>query len=291
MFEYSISLYCFNPLMKSGDVTAKGAMRFARSVGFQAIEMLDMYWRPDRPVSQQAASLKADAAAECVGISCYTVANNLAIFDEGPWRKLADRMLADVETAAELGAPVMRVESTGGSVAPHEEKTFEECLEPVARGLKLVARRAQECGVKVGLENHGRMAGTSQRVLQVIDAVGEDNFGACLDIGNFLVVDQDPVEAVTQLAPRAVHVHVKDMHHFSDDPGPGSFRTNAGDFLVGAIFGEGSVDVKSCLDIIARAGYSGALSLEFEGRENLFTAVARACENLVETVRRLPLSR
>lgn len=289
MFSYSISMYCFNPLLETGDITLRAAMRFARSVGFDGVEMLDLYWDKDTPRDEQADMLRENAAAEAVRLSCYTIHNDLGLFDDDAWQKLVDRMLADVDTAVRLGAPTMRVEASGGPARTGEDRPFEEYLERIAKGIKIVARRAGEHGIEVGLENHGRFMGTSQRVKAVIDAVDEDNFGSCLDIGNWLVVDEDPLEAVAALAAQAKHVHVKDMHFFTEDPGHGAFGTNNGNYLTGAVLGEGCVDVTRCLDIIAKAGYSGPVSLEFEGPENLFAAIPRALRNLMDCTSRLPL--
>jgi sugar phosphate isomerase/epimerase len=289
MLGYSVSLYAFNSLLKSRDISKKAAISFARSAGFQGFEMLDMYWDEGQPREAQADALRAAAAAESIAISCYTVHNDLAIFEEKPWQALVDRLLSDVDLAARLGVGVMRVESAHQPKAPNDKKTFEECLVPVSKGLKAVARRAAEKGIKVSLENHGRFIGSSERVEKVINAVADPNFGACIDIGNFLVVDEDPVAAVTRLAPRAVHVHVKDMHLFEKDPGGATFPTNAGRFLRGAVLGEGVVDVARCLDLVVKAGYRGWLSLEFEGRENPFFGVTRGYQNLAGAVARLPL--
>lgn len=288
MLKPAVSLYGFNSLLESGDITIRAAIRFARSVGFQGFEMLDLYWNPDGKRQTQAEVIGHFSVEEAMPVACYTVHNNLAAFEQAEWQKTVDRMLADVDLAVALGTSKMRVESSSGGISPHQDKSFEECLEPVAKGLKLVARRAAEAGLSVGLENHGRFIGSSERVGRVIDAVGEDNFGACVDIGNFLVVDEDPLTAVTALASRAVHVHVKDMHFFTEDPG-GTFSTNAGNFLRGAVFGEGVVDVAGCVKVLMKAGYSDWLSLEFEGRENLFFALAKCAENLSLLMRQLPL--
>ncbi|MHC4711747.1 MAG: sugar phosphate isomerase/epimerase family protein [Planctomycetota bacterium] len=289
MPDYSISCYCFNRLLTDRDISLKAMLKVCRSVGFSSIEMLDLYWDKERERRTQAESLALQAAAEGMGISCYTVHNDLGVFDDGEWRALVDRILDDVALAECLGAPAMRVEATIGPREGEGEHKFEEYLERVAKGLKEVTRRAAESGISVALENHGRYMGTWQRVKAVIDAVAEDNFGACLDMANFMVVDQDPVEAVTQLAGNAFHVHVKDMHFFPENPGPPAFKTNAGNYLIGAVFGEGAVDVARCLDIIVKAGYRGAFSLEFEGRENVFWAVRRALVNVKENLARLPL--
>jgi len=291
MLSSSVSFYAFNPLLRSGDLSKKAAMRFARSVGFQGVEMLDIYWAKDEARQAQADRLRADAAEESVAIACYTVHNDFALFENGPWQALVDRVRADVDLAARLGVAVMRVESANAPQPPHDRKTFEDCLAPVARGLKAVAKHAAPMGISLALENHGRLVGSSERVERVINEVAEDNFGACIDIGNFLVVDEDPFEAVSRLARHAVHVHVKDMRYFETKPLGDSFTTNAGKFLRGAILGEGVVDVPKCIDLVVRAGYRGWLSLEFEGRENLFYAVARGRRNLADALRRLPLTK
>ncbi len=289
MFARSISLYSFNPLLASGDITVKGAMRFARAAGFDSVEMLDMYWSDKSPREEQADILRAEAEREAVAISCYTIHNDLGVFKEDEWRQVVDRMIREVDTAVRLGARKMRVEASWGPARTGEDRPFKEYLERIATGIKAVARSAAEHGIQVALENHGRFMGTSQRVLAVIDAVAEPNFGSCLDIGNWLVVDEDPVQAVSALAPHARHVHVKDMHVLNHNPGHGAFTTSGGRFLLGSVLGEGDVDVTRCLDILAKAGYRGALSLEFEGPENLFFAIPRSLENLLLCTKRLPL--
>jgi len=289
MLDFAVSFYSFHPLLSSGELSRRAAMRFARSVGFQGIEMLDFYWDEKAPRREEIEKLKSEATEEAVEITCYTASNDLGIFEEGPWRKEVDRLLAEVETAAALGVGVMRVEATWGPEKRGESWTFEDCLQPVADGLREAAHSAAEAGIRLGLENHGRFAGTPERVTRIIETVDEENFGACIDIGNFLVVDEDPVDSVRSLAPHAVHAHAKDMHLFEEEPGGPAFRTAKGRFLRGAVLGEGDVDVEGCIHELVKGGYRGAVSLEFEGRENLFFGIARGCENLREAVNRLPL--
>ena len=76
--------------------------------------------------------------------------------------------------------------------------------------------------------------------------------------------------AVSRVAPYARYVHAKDFivkSFFDADPGEGSFRSRAGNYLRGTIIGHGNVPVKQCLHILKSAGYDDTISIEFEGME------------------------
>jgi len=111
----------------------------------------------------------------------------------------------------------------------------------------------------------------SARVEKLINTVGHKNFGALIDIGNFMCADEDPAYAVGVLAPYANHVHAKDFHvksGMSPNPGDGWFKSRGGNYLRGAIVGHGSIAVDQCIGILKAGGYDGYVSLEFEGLEN-----------------------
>jgi sugar phosphate isomerase/epimerase len=88
-------------------------------------------------------------------------------------------------------------------------------------------------------------------------------------MGNFLVVDEDPVEAVQRLAKYAIMVHVKDFHirPVKTMPPSGWSAAQRRIAIRGAIVGHGSIDVPAQLRWLKKAGYNGYLSLEFEGLE------------------------
>lgn len=109
------------------------------------------------------------------------------------------------------------------------------------------------------------------------------NFGALIDIGNFLCVDKNPATAVGRLAPYALQVHVKDFHTKSGasmDPGEGWFRTRAGNYLKVTIVEHGEVSVKQCLKTLVDSGYNGDVSIEFEGMKEPLSAIRIGYKNL-----------
>jgi sugar phosphate isomerase/epimerase len=179
-----------------------------------------------------------------------------------------------VEVAAALGVTHMRHDVTRGdfnAVKGHRgPKTFAAALKMVTPAIRIVADHAAQRGVRTSLENHGFYCQAPNRVEQIIKHVNHENFGLTLDMGNFLCVNADPVAAVRQLLPWALHVHVKDFHIRSkrDLPLTGWFATPTPIALRGAIVGHGHIDIPAQLALLRKARYDGWLSLEFEGLED-----------------------
>jgi sugar phosphate isomerase/epimerase len=120
------------------------------------------------------------------------------------------------------------------------------------------------------------------RCERLVEAVGHPNFGITLDMGNFLCVNEDPVEAVARLAKYAVMAHVKDFHlkPKKQRPPTGWFDTPTPIALRGAIVGHGVIDVPAQIKLLKRAKYDGYLSLEFEGMEDPLLAVRAGLDYL-----------
>ena len=146
---------------------------------------------------------------------------------------------------------------------------------------------AKEKGIKTCTENHGFEFGSGKIVEEMIKKVNNENFGALVDIGNFLCVDDDPVTATSRLSKYAFHVHVKDFLFKSGDmikPGGYWTVTTGGNYLRGTILGHGVVPVKTCLNALYNAGYNGYVSLEFEGREEPVQGIKDGLEYLKKVI-------
>ena len=144
------------------------------------------------------------------------------------------------------------------------------------------------------VENHGGPSSNPAWMNNLLDAVGADRCGLLLDLGNFdallgpamatLFGGGDPAHAfdgvdtsslyadIEALAPRAEHVHVK-AHHVGDD---------------GAV---GAVDLVRAIGILNAHGYSGALSVEYEGTGgDPWAKSARVLEVAAAAARDAPMS-
>ena len=74
--------------------------------------------------------------------------------------------------------------------------------------LKRLSPLLRDLGVRVALETHADQ--TVAELLEMIDRVGPETTGVTLDTGNLVMRLDDPVEAVTRLAPYVLATHVKD---------------------------------------------------------------------------------
>ena len=267
--KYSVSSYSYSALTSKGEYTEKQLIGLAKEMGFDGIEFAEIHVPEGKTKLEYAGELRKEAEKHEIEIVAYCIGANL-IYDT---EKEIERLKGEVDVCAALGAPVMRHDATGGYNGEDKKKGmgFNNALPVIVRGYRAVTEYAATKGIRTCIENHGFFAQDSARVEAIINGVNHENFGALVDIGNFMCADEDPAVAVGNVAPYAVHVHAKDFHLKKGTefvPSDGFFMTRGGNFLRGAVIGHGSVPVVQCLRILKNAGYNGYITVEFEGMED-----------------------
>ncbi len=280
MIKTAVSSYSFSKAVAAGRLTEFDCVAKAAEMGFEGVEFSGLSPRAGESKTEYARALKAEAARCGIPIVNYCTT---ADFLKNDFDRQVETLRGELELAAELGVPTMRHDATFGY--PDKQRGwrgFEQALPIVAKGCRAVTEIAESFGIRTCVENHGFFFQDSARVERLVNAVGDDNFGQLVDIGNFLCADENPVLAVGNNAPYAVHAHVKDFHYKNggEDPGEGWFETRGGNRLRGAILGHGIVPVAQCLHLLERAGYDGYASIEFEGMEDPLLALRIGLDNL-----------
>jgi len=126
-------------------------------------------------------------------------------------------------------------------------------MKSFAELLKASAPAAQEAGIKIAVENH--CDSFSEEILWLLDRVNHPAVGACIDTVNALMVMEDPMQAIENLAPRAF------TNHFRDDRI--EFQ-RYGFKLTGAAVGEGDIDMHRAYDIIKNHSGMRRINIETE---------------------------
>lgn len=125
-------------------------------------------------------------------------------------------------------------------------------MENTIRVLRAVRQDALEAGVKVALENHsGDLQAWECR--QIVEEVGTDAAGACLDTGNPIWCVEHPEVTLEVLGPVAVTTHVRDTAIFPHARGCAAHWTALGD---------GSVDLGRLASLHKRLCPDAPLHLE-----------------------------
>jgi sugar phosphate isomerase/epimerase len=132
-----------------------------------------------------------------------------------------------------LGSPILRVVI--------DSKGHEPTIPEIVQLLKPFEAKFKEAKIKLAIENHDRL--TCAEFNEIIDQVGSDWVGICLDTVNSLGAVEAPNTVIPALAPRAINVHMKDFE---------IVRTNGqmGFTVRGTALGEGRLDVAEVITAV-----------------------------------------
>ncbi len=265
--KLAVSTYSLSRWRREQKKTLEQSLDWIAQAGVQGVEFSGLDDQPVADPVRRAKELRAYCAKLGLAVPSYCVGAEFLVAPD-QMRAVIEQVKREVDVAAALGVRSMRHDVTRGP-KEGDKRTFTQVLAVVAPAVRAVTEYAKTLGVKTSVENHGFYLQTAARVEALVKAVKNTNFGVTLDMGNFMCLDQDPVEGVKRLAKYAVMVHAKDFHVRSkkETPPTGWFATPTTIALRGAIVGHGVIDVPAQIRLLKRAKYDHFLSLEFEGME------------------------
>jgi len=282
--KIGVSSYSFSRLVSGGQMQQIDVVAKTKEMGFDVIEFSVLAPPKGMQAIDFAPRLKAECDRVGLPVANYTIGADFISGSNGDWKAEAERLKDEVRVAKILGVPGMRHDATQGFPAGYKgARGFDDALPTLIKGCRLVTEFAADLGIRTMVENHGYFCQDSERVEKLVNGVNHPNFGALVDMGNFLCADEDPARAVGRMMPYAFHCHAKDFHvkpGMAPNPGKGWIPTRAGNWLRGTIIGHGDVPVIQCLRTMKKAGYDGVLSIEFEGMEDVLTGIAIGLANL-----------
>ena len=162
-----------------------------------------------------------------------------------------------IDTATSLGADIVKVSMdlvrprplAGSRFHPQVKKQ----MQSFANQLRASAPAAEAANIKIAVENH--CDSFSKEILWLLDLVDHPLVGACIDTVNALMVMEDPMQAIANLAPRAF------TNHFRDDR---IELQRYGFKLTGAAVGDGDIDMKGAYEIIKSTSAMRRINIETE---------------------------
>jgi sugar phosphate isomerase/epimerase len=185
------------------------------------------------PVAPDEAALeRVRAYADKLGITMALAAGSICPSSSGfkANQGTAEEQIArGLKISRILGGRAMRAVVGGAPERPQ----IEMHLENTARVLKGMHSQIQDSGVKIALENHGGDV-QAREVKALIEEVGSDILGVCLDSGNPLWMMEDPHFDLELLGPYAVASHIRDT---------AVWRVPEGVAVRWVNMGEGNVDI------------------------------------------------
>lgn len=145
-----------------------------------------------------------------------------------------ERLSAVLDLCSYLGGDLVRtVIGAGGEI--------EEELAAAPGNLRKVAERAARLGVRVAIENHEDLSAT--QLAELVQQVDSEWLAVLFDVGNSLVLGEDPLAAARILAPYTVSVHLKDQVIVEAEDGLRSAGTR---------LGAGAIDLPAIVEVLLR---------------------------------------
>lgn len=241
-FELSLAEWSVHRRIQSGDLSNLDFPRFAQEeFGIRTVELVNTLMEgPEDHLVRQLEQRVRDAGSRIHLIMCDDE-GDLSAIDRGERRAAIENHLKWLEAACVLGCRAVRV-NTGGEGQPLDGDAVRRCAE----SCRALVERARPLGLGVLVENHGGLSSRVDRILELVEAVGDPAFGTLPDFGNF-PAGVDRYDAVERLLPHAGAVSVKCL----------DFDSTTGD--------ETTFDLARMLDLVLQSDYHGTLGIEYEG--------------------------
>ncbi|GGH37307.1 sugar phosphate isomerase/epimerase family protein [Paenibacillus segetis] len=278
--KLGVSSYSLYQAMEAGSMSILDAIQWVADNGGEHIEIVPLLGFDFEGNPELEDQIREKAAAVGIDISNYAIGANFITDTEEAYEAEIARVISEVDRANRLGVKLMRHD-----VASRQDTSivnFNADLDRIALACQRIADHAKQYGIITSVENHGYYVQASDRVQALIHAVNRPNFKTTLDVGNFVCVDEDPVSAVKKNIQFASMVHIKDFYirPAHRNPGDGWFPSASGNFLRGAISGQGDLDLWEILRIVKQSGYDGYISIEYEGMEECTKGTKIALDNV-----------
>jgi inosose dehydratase len=145
-----------------------------------------------------------------------------------------------------------------------------EALFTIREKLHEPLRVAEDHGVSILLEPHGRYTDSVDHMEHLLEACDSPALGINLDTGNLWLGGGDPVEMVRRLGQHIQHVHWKDMPA-ELEPQRGSVY---GTGMAAHPTRPGRVDIEGTFRALQAAGFDGHTTLEIAGDEAVLASRA-----------------
>ena len=283
----SVTSYSFGGYIAEDRLGYLGLINKAKEMGFEGIEYTDGGYMNE---PESAKKIRERAAEQGIEVVALAVGANFIQGSGGNLKDEIARVCKIVDYAAEMGAKLMRHDVAYGFGGERKHtRGYDDALPRLAEGCREVTKYAEQKGVKTMTENHGYFSQDAHRVEKLINTVGHDNFGALVDLGNFMCADEDPTLSVSIMAPYAFHVHAKDFtrYEYGSSPLSGSIATRGLAQIVPTVCGTGDVPLERCLAILKAVGYDGCVSIEYEGALDCIAALTMGLSNLKKAFERI----
>jgi len=242
----------------------------AAKLGVEGIDILHVQMQSEE--NKYIQELKRRAYLNGIAFTCLSIHQSFVSPDKEFLKKQIEHTKKCIELAAKMAIPCMRLNSgRWNTIQSFDDLMKNRGVEPILPGyteddgfkwcidcIQQCLPTAEEYGVLLALENHWGLCSTPEGQLRIYKAINSPWLGILMDTGNFL---ENPYSKLEMIAPYASFVQAKTYYG-------------------GGVWYELDLDYKRIIEILRKVNYQGYISLEFEGKEDSYTAVPKSIKML-----------
>ncbi len=265
-----VSTYSFWQFKNEAWRSIEKCIEQAAAMGFDAVEILHRQMTDEKPATLN--RIKQTAFRLGLSLCGFSTHQGFLSPDSAERKKNVELTRHQIELAYALGIPTIRVNTGRWNTS----KNFDELMknrgiEPPLPGyteadgfpwvidcLTACLPIAERCGVVLGLENHWGLARTPEGLLRIVREVNSPWLQITVDTGNFL---EEPYEKLDQIMEKACLIQAKT-------------------YFGGGLWYSLDLDYVRIAQLARKHHYRGFISLEFEGKEDPLTGIAKSLDLL-----------
>ncbi|MDI3312389.1 MAG: sugar phosphate isomerase/epimerase family protein [Thermoanaerobacterium sp.] len=253
--KLAVSAWSLEKKLFSNEMSIFDFVEFCNGNNIEHMELLDCFWKDENDIDE----INKLLSKYNIDVAAYSIGNDFVQENFSERKKQIDAVKKSIDIACRLNTKIVRV--FGGDVK--KGISFDYAKGWIVESLKECVIYAEQKNVTLVLENHGKLAGKANQIKNIIEEVGSDYLKANADVGNFLLVNEDPYKAIEGLKDYIGYIHLKDLKRVIDEEI--GYYSIDGSKYQGTIVGKGYVPIKEIISLLQHVGYNGFLSIEYEG--------------------------
>lgn len=284
LFGIAFSSWCFHMQLWRGELKATDLPGMASELGVDALEWTAKTFRDlkgGRELMFQAPKaaffhdLRAAAGSAGVSNKVMNVGGPffLASIDAAVQQKALDYILQYIEPAQILGCNILRSELyfDGERKPGWKDEARARALE----GVQILLEKTAGSGLTINVENHHGISSRPEWLAGLVEAVDNPRFGLTVDTNNFRIDQDNPYDQDHTSLPQYV-----DRYEGLQTLLPMANWISAKCYAFDSTGYEISMNYPRIIEIILSGGYSGYVSVEYEGDGDPLVGVRQSVDML-----------
>lgn len=271
----------FQSAIQGGRMNLIKIIEFAHQHGFEGIQIVNCKdtWRKD--ISDDIKMNLMRMRERKVRYFSYGVRYDLADDDSTTRWRVMNKIREAILLASITNVSDVCIYGTGLYSASRE---WEGISDFVLDGLKDCLELAEQKHITLCLVNCGTACNGSEVLRSIITSSNSEYLKVSLDIAAFLLVNEEPADAVRELADSIRNVYFTDVKNTDSFVGD-QWTTTSGRQLMPCALGEGIVPQREVLYTLKQVDFDGYVSVLYQGEEEPAVGIERSATYLKTMLR------